>query len=191
MSDEPRSVSRVLTAHLAGEPGAADELFALVYEELRQLADRRMQSERPDHTLEATAVVHEAWLRMIDLERMEWRSRTHFYAVAAQAIRRVLIDHARKKRSDKRGGDRQREPLFELEGWAAQRGIDLVELDDLLQRLAELHPRKARVVELRIFGGLGLEETAHVLEVGRDTVKRDWRTARAWLNQQLDPGRET
>ena len=188
MSDEPRSVSHVLTAHLAGEPGAADELFELVYEELRQLADRRMQAERPDHTLEATAVVHEAWLRMVDLERMEWRSRTHFYAVAAQAIRRVLIDHARKKHSDKRGGDRQREPLFELEGWAAQRGIDLIEFDDLLGRLAALHPRKARIVELRFFGGLGLDETAHVLAVSRDTVKRDWRTARAWLNEQLAEG---
>jgi RNA polymerase sigma factor (TIGR02999 family) len=163
-----------------------DDLFTLVYAELRRIAGRQLRAERSGHTLGATALVHEAWFELAKLERIRWQSRTHFLALAAQAMRRILIDYAVARRSQKRGGGRAPEPL-EIDALVAvtERPEDFISLDEALQRLATINERHARVVECRFFGGMSIEETADVLGSSAATVKRDWEVARAWLNREL------
>ncbi len=168
-----------------GERAAFDRLVPLVSHELHQLARRYLRKERRGHTLQPTALVNEAYLRLIDFNRMQWQDRAHFFAMAARTMRRILVDHARARDKDKRGGGALRVPL-EL-AMDVSRTLDqhLVELDDALRRLETIHPRKTQVVELRFFTGLSLEETAAALHVSVDTVKRDWRFAKLWLLRDL------
>lgn len=179
-------VTTILNALEAGDASAADRLIPLVYDELRALAQSFMQRERPDHTLQATALVNEAYLRMVEQPDREWRNRAHFFAVAAQAIRRILVDHAREQGAIKRGGHHHRVSL-EIGTPDRNQGesLDLVELDSALRELGSLDQRQARIVELRYFGGLSIEETARLLDVSIGTVKGDWRIARAWLREHL------
>jgi len=164
-----------------GDKAALDKLTPLVYDELRRIAHRYVQRERDGHTLQTTALVNEAYLRLAGQQKIEWRSRAHFFAVTAQVMRHVLIDHARKRHYAKRGGDLQQVSLEDAAMMSQQRAAELVALDEALDELAKLDPRKSRVVELRYFGGLSLEETAEVLEISMMTVRRDWRAAKAWL----------
>jgi RNA polymerase sigma factor (TIGR02999 family) len=147
-----------------------------------------MARERPDHTLQATALVNEAYMRLMDLNRIRWQDRAHFFAMSARVMRRILVDFARARRNDKRGGNAARVSLDEALLVSKDAGQDLVALDDALRAMAVLHPRKSEVVELRFFGGLSLEETAEALQVSVDTVKRDWRFAKLWLLRELDAG---
>jgi RNA polymerase sigma factor (TIGR02999 family) len=188
-------VTTILQAVSRGDERAADQLLPLVYAELRRLAQSYLAAERPGHTLQATALVHEAYLRLVDQTRVEWRSRGHFFAVGAQAMRRVLVDSARARGRDRRGADWQRISLdaaAEIAGAPGDTGV--IELDEAIQRLAEIHPEKARIVELRYFGGLTAEEVGGVTGVSLSTVERSWRYARAWLYRELrgsettDPG---
>lgn len=171
-----------------GEQRAADELLPLVYDELRALAGARFRHERPDHTLQPTALINEVYLRLVDQTQVQWKDRNHFFAVAAEAIRRLLVDHARSKRAEKRQTPGPRVSVHPDHDAPQPDSIDLVELEDVLNRLASLSPRQAKVVELRYFGGLSVEETAAVLGVSEGTVKGDWRLARAWLERELAPG---
>ncbi len=167
-----------------GDGSAADRLMPLVYEELRALAEWHMKQERSDHTLQATALVHEAYIRLVDQARVDWKGRAHFMAVAAQVIRRILVDHAREHRAAKRGGQAQKVSLTDaIESEVAP--VDLLALEESLDRLGQLNERHQKVVELRFFGGLSVKETAHVLGVSPQTVKADWHMARAWLRQRL------
>jgi RNA polymerase sigma factor (TIGR02999 family) len=168
-----------------GESRAFDQLVPLVHAELRRLAKRYMARERPDHTLQATALVNEAYLRLIDLKQIRWQDRTHFFAMSARVMRRILVDFARARRNDKRGGGAPKVSLDEALLVSKEAGQDLVALDDALQELARVHPRKSEVVELRFFGGLTLEETAEAIDASIDTVKRDWRFAKLWLLRDL------
>jgi RNA polymerase sigma factor (TIGR02999 family) len=168
-----------------GDTRAFDQLVPLVHDELRRLARRYMTGERPGHTLQATALVNEAYLRLIEVKRVQWQNRTHFFAIAARVMRRVLVDSARARGNNKRGGSVQKMSLDEGLLVTLQPGRDLVALDEALQALEALHPRKSQVVELRFFGGLSLEETAEALLVSSDTVKRDWRFAKLWLLREL------
>ena len=163
-----------------------DDLLPLVYGELKRIAARQLRRERPDHTLSTTALVHEAWLELSNLDRIKWQNRNHYLAIAAQAMRRVLIDHAVARGAQKRGGGQQAEPIEEstllvVEG----RAEELLDLDDALQRLAAIDQRQVRIVECRFFGGMSIEETAEALELSPATVKREWALARAWLNREL------
>ena len=186
MSDpETSETTRLLRDWANGNQGALDHLTPRVYRELRRVAGHFMRNERPGRSIQATALVHEAYLKLIDIENVEWQHRAHFFAVAAQIMRRILLEAARKRGTAKRGGNL---PHIDLDGIAdisSQRGGQLIALDDALERLAQVDERKARVVELRFFGGLSVEETASVLNVSQDTVLRDWRVARAWLLTEL------
>lgn len=163
-----------------------EELLPLVYDELHRQAARYLQRERVGHTLQPTALIHEAYLRLIDQRNVQWQSRTHFYAIAAKMMRRVLIDYARAKHREKRGGDAARLPLDTVTLVATDEdSVDLIALDQALERLAEMDEQQARVVELRYFGGLSLEETADVLHISRATTARDWDVAKAWLRREL------
>lgn len=186
---EPRShdVTRLLAAMTAGEPGAADELFERVYEELRGIARAFMARERGDHTLQPTAVVHEAYVRLLGASAPRWESRAHFFAAAAEAMRRILVDHARRKLARKRGGDWQRVESVEI---AEPDGelVDLLALDQALGRLESRDADLARVVKLRYFAGLTVEETARALDQSPRSVNRSWTAARAWLRRELTRG---
>lgn len=182
-------LTRILKQASDGDDSALNRLIPLVYDELRALAESYLRQERPDHTLQATALVHEAYVRLIKQDDVEWQSRAHFFAVAAQMIRRILVDHARGHQRAKRGGGIQR-LLLDDNVPAAERDIDLVALDEGLQALAKLHPRQARIVELRFFGGLNLREIAVFLNVSSRTVDGDWSMARAWLRKTLRSGTE-
>jgi RNA polymerase sigma factor (TIGR02999 family) len=160
----------------------------LVHDELRRLARQYMRRERPDHTLQTTALVNEVYLRMIAVEQVHWQARAHFFAIAARIMRQILVDFARRRRAAHRGGGMQHVALDEAVLPPSVRHPDLVALDEALKRLESVHPRKSQVVELRYFGGLTLEEAAAVLGVSRDTVKRDWRFAKLWLLRELDTG---
>jgi RNA polymerase sigma factor (TIGR02999 family) len=163
-----------------------DEMFPLVYDELRRIAARKLRSERTSHTLSATALVHEAWLELTKLDRIKWQNRSHYMALAAQAMRRILIDYAVARRRQKRGGGVA--PVhIDGEVWAVAetRGEDLLALDEALERLAAMNERQARIVEYRFYGGMSVEETADALKISPATVKREWATARAWLNREL------
>jgi len=178
----------VLAAASAGDPAAADRLLPLVYDELRAQAARYLQRERPDHTLEATALVHEAYLRLVDQTRVQWKDRVHFFAVAAVMMRRVLVNHAKARGAAKRGGTGLRITLDESAAADVAREIDLVALDEALARLADLDPQQARLVELRFFAGLSASEAAGVLGVSERTLHREWAMAKAWLHAELTKG---
>lgn len=178
--------TRLLHAWANGDPAALEQLTPRVYKELRRIAGRCMQNERPGRTIQATALVHEAYLRLVDVTHVDWQHRAHFYAVSAQIMRRILLDTARKRETAKRGGNLARVNLDEIPDLSSRRGREIIALDDALNTLAEIDPRKARTIELRFFGGLSVEETAAVLKVSADTVMRDWRLGRAWLLSELD-----
>jgi RNA polymerase sigma factor (TIGR02999 family) len=180
--------TELLLAWGRGETSAFDRLIPLVHDELRQLARRYMRRERPDHTLQATALVNEAYLRMIVVNQVQWQNRAHFFAIAARVMRQILVDSARSHRASRRGGAAQQVCLDEAHVPAAVRHPDLVALDEALKRLELVHPRKSQVVELRYFGGMKLDEAAAVLGISRDTVKRDWRFAKLWLLRELGAG---
>lgn len=167
-----------------------DELLPLIYDELRQLAESYLRQERPNHTLQPTALVHEAYLRLAELDRMKWRDRTHFQIAASGTIRRVLVDHARKRNAIKREGSHQRITLSDTNLPLTRNPVDMLALNEALERLADLDDRKARVVELRFFGGLTVEKTAAALGVGTTTVEDDWALARAWLQNELTEDRQ-
>ena len=179
-------VTQLLIDLSDGDTSVVDELLPLVYDELRRLAQHHLQRERPDHTLQATALVHEAYLKLVNQDRAKWRNQAHFMAIASQAIRRILVDHARGRGRVKRGGDREQLSLDDTPTLAAEPSLDVVALDEALTRFAEEHPDKARVVELRFFGGLKNEEVAEVLgSVTTRTIERHWQFARAWLYRAL------
>lgn len=169
-----------------GDPRAADELMPLVYDELRALAGAHLHRESPGHTLQPTALVHEAYLKLVEQTQANWQNRSHFFAVAAEAIRRILVDHARARLAAKRRAPGPRVELSADLDAAVPEGVDLIAIDEALSRLAELNSRQAKVVELRFFGGLSVEEAAAALGVSEGTIKGDWRIARAWLQCQLD-----
>jgi RNA polymerase sigma factor (TIGR02999 family) len=181
----PHSPTALLLAWSQGESGALDALLPLVYEELHRLARRYMKNERVDHTLQATALVNEAYLRLIDVQRVKWQNRAHFLAVAARVMRRILVDAARARGSQKRGADARVISLDEALIVAEEPDQSLVALDEALSMLALIDQRKSQVVEMRFFGGLTLDETAEALDVSRDTVKRDWKFAKLWLLREL------
>jgi RNA polymerase sigma-70 factor (ECF subfamily) len=181
-------ISTLLRAWSDGDQGALERLTPIVYEELRRLARRYMRGERPGHSLQSTALVNEAWMRLVDYERMHWQDRAHFFAVSSQLMRRILVEHARRH-NVKRGGGVLHVSLDETAmvagGQDEDQSAELVGLDDALNALARIDPRKVQVVEMRFFGGLSVEETAQVLRVSPITVKRDWRAARAWLFREM------
>ena len=180
-----RDITELIADVRKGNDGAADDLFRRVYRELRQLAGSYMRNERSDHTLQPTALVHEAYLRLIDQRNLPGESRAHFFGVAANVMRRILIDHARAHRANKRGGRDVKVPLDDAPAMAIENPEYLVDLDEALERLAVLDPRQARVIELRFFGGLSVEQTAEILGVGPRTIDRDWKIARGWLRREL------
>ena len=181
------NISLLLRAWSDGDQGALQKLTPVVYRELHRLARRYMKGERPGHSLQATALVNEAYMRLVDYNRMKWQDRAHFFAVSAQLMRRILVEHARR-RNQKRGAGVHRVPLAEAAGAFGERTTDLVALDDAMNELARIDPRKVQVVEMRFFGGLSVEETAEVLKVSPVTVMRDWSTAKSWLYRELGGG---
>jgi RNA polymerase sigma-70 factor, ECF subfamily len=186
MSDGPaHDVTLLLTRVNAGDPSAPAKLLDLVYEDLRSLAAAYMVNERDDHTLQATALVHEAYLRMVDWKNVTWESRAQFFAVAAQVMRRVLVDHARHRNAAKREGAQQKVTLDEAVSFSDDKGLDILALEDALKALESLDRRQAQIVELRFFGGLSIEEAAHVLRISPATVKREWAIAKAWFQREL------
>lgn len=190
MSSEREATTRLLTAHASGEARAADELLPLVYRELRQLAAGYLRRERSAHTLQPTALVHEAYLALVNHDRIDWQGKTHFLAMAATQMRRILVDHARATGSEKRGGRLKRVTLtVGVVGGTAETSTELLALDEALDRLAQDRPRQSRVAELRLFGGLGARESALALDVSERTARDDWRLARAWLMKELSPSR--
>ena len=180
-----QGVTRLLREAQAGDRAALDELLPLVYRELRQIAARHLAQERPGHTLQATALVHEVYLRLIDQHSVDWRNRAHFFGIAAEMMRRVLVNHAVGRRAQKRGAGETLLSLEEVVSFPNRQDVDLILLDGALTRLAELDPTQARIVELRFFAGLTVGEVAEVLGVSDSEVKREWRSARAWLTTQL------
>src|SRR5438128_6939233 len=182
---ECSETTQLLRAWASGDSGALEQLTPRVYDELRRIAGHFMRDERPGRTIQTTALVHEAYLKLIDVKNVDWQHRAHFFAISAQIMRRILLDRARRRVAAKRGGAMPRVNLDELPEVASGRSCELIALDDALNALAGVDPRKARVIELRFFGGLSVEETALVLKVSPDTVMRDWRLARAWLLAEL------
>jgi RNA polymerase sigma-70 factor, ECF subfamily len=179
------TITRLLESWTSGNQEAAERVLPLVYEELHRIAARQLRGEREAHTLQATAIVHEAYLRLTEQAGLEWSSRAHFFAFAAHLIRRILVDHARHRNQAKRGGLAQKVKLVEAAGLALEKSPDLVALDDALSGLSKLDSRKATVVELKFFGGLTLDEVAEQLGISPETVSREWRRARAWLYSTL------
>jgi RNA polymerase sigma factor (TIGR02999 family) len=181
----PQAITRLLNAWQQGDAGARDRLFVLVYEELRRRAAAHLRRERRDHTLRPTALVHEAYLRLMGQDRAQWQGRSQFFAIASETMRRVLVDHARERKAAKRGGTAVRVALEEDVASTDAREVDLIALDTALDELAALDPRKSRLVEMRFFGGLEMEEIAAVLGISRATADRDWRFARRWLYRRM------
>ena len=187
MSTKP-DITQTLLGLTAGDHRQAEEMLPLVYAELHELAARHLRHERRNHTLQATALVNEAYIRLVDQSRVDWKNKAHFRALAAEMIRRILVDYARKKATAKRGGGAVQVTIALEDAVAAPAGaneVDLIALDDALRELSELSERQARVVELRFFGGLAVEETAFALQVSQRTIKGDWRVAKAWLRKKL------
>ncbi len=183
-------ITQLLIAWGDGHPEALDQLVPLIYDDLRRLAARFMLRETPGHSLQPTALVHEAYVRLIDQERVRWRNRAHFFGVAASMMRRILVDHARARRAEKRGGDGERITLVADEVAAPeQNGIDVLDLHESLERLAAFDPQQSRIVELRYFGGLTIDEAAEVVGVSQATVVREWTIAKAWLRADLSGAR--
>lgn len=181
----PKEVTELLLAWSEGDRSALEQLIPLVYDELHKMARRYMVREQVAHTLQTTALVNEAYIRMIDMRKVQWQNRAHFFAVSAQLMRRILVDFARSRNYQKRGGGRRRVTLDDALEVSPKQDADLVLLDEALDALAVVDDRKRRVVELRFFGGLTVEETAHVLEVSPDTVMRDWKMAKVWLLREM------
>jgi RNA polymerase sigma-70 factor (ECF subfamily) len=184
-SHPPHEITQLLAEWSDGNQSALDELYPLVYDELHKLARRYMSRERKGHTLQTTALINEAYVRLVDQRNVHWTNRSHFFAISAQIMRRILIDHARRQSYAKRGGGARQVSLEEAATVTSNAGSELIRLDEALKSLAERDPRRSRVVELRYFGGLNNEEIAGVLRVSENTVTRDWNMARAWLYHQL------
>jgi RNA polymerase sigma-70 factor (ECF subfamily) len=178
----PEGVTQLLIDWSTGDKTALDRLMPLLYDELRRLARRHMARERRDHTLQTSALINEAYLRLVDQKYPKWQNRAHFFAAAAQVMRHILIDHARSYQYAKRGAGAQKIPIDEAAIFTAQRAAEFVALDEALEALAGLDPRRSQVVELRFFGGLSIEETAEVMKISAPTVQREWRAAKAWLS---------
>ena len=184
---KPEGITELLVDWSNGDQKALDKLMPLVYRELRRLASNYLRRERPGHTLQPTALVNEAYLKLIDQKNARWQNRAQFFGVAAQLMRRIMVDHARAHQADKRGGsDQQRLSITSAERLVQQPEVDLLALHEALEELATLDPQQERIVELRFFGGLSIEETAEVLGVGHATIERDWKMARAWLRRKLE-----
>ena len=183
-SPNQNDVTILLNAVNAGEADAPEKLLELVYDDLRRLAGAYMKNEREDHTLQATALVHEAFIRLVDWENVTWENRAQFFAVAAEVMRKILVDHARKRNAQKRSGG-QRIELNEAVSFSDEKEFDLLALEEVLQSLEKIDPRQAKIVELRFFGGLSIEETAYALKVSETTVKREWTFAKAWFQREL------
>jgi RNA polymerase sigma factor (TIGR02999 family) len=183
--------TQLLRAWASGDPAALEQLTPRVYQELRRIAGHHMQNERPEQTIQTTALVHEAYLKLIDITNVDWRHRAHFFAISSQVMRRILLDRARHRIAQKRGGVSPKLNLDELPEIGPERARELIALDDALTTLAEVDPRKAQIVEMRFFGGLSAEETAEVLQVSQKTVLRDWTLARAWLLAELTRGEQS
>jgi len=184
-SSSPHEITRLLAEWSDGNQTALDKLYPLVYDELHKMARRYMKREREGHTLQTTALINEAYVRLVDQKHIHWQNRAHFFAISAQIMRRILIDHARRHDYAKRGGGAQQVSLDEVAMVAVERASSLLLLDEALNRLAEMDARRSQVVELRYFGGLNNEEIAGVLKISENTVTRDWNMARAWLYQEL------
>jgi RNA polymerase sigma factor (TIGR02999 family) len=184
-----RDVTGLLDDWTRGDPRALDRLLPLVYDELRRIATRQLRRERAGHTLQPTALVHEAYVKLVDQRRVDWQNRAHFYGVASQVMRRLLVDHARRHNANKRGNGLEWVAIDEALQVPAPNQISVLMLDDVLGRLEKLDPRLARLVEVRAFGGCTLEEAAAVLHVSESTAKREWRTAKAWLTRELQAER--
>jgi len=189
-SHAPDHVTQLLIDCSNGSQDAFKQLFPLVYEELRRLAHRYMTQERAGHTLQTTAVVHEAYLRLIDQKHVQWQNRAHFFAIASQMMRRILITHAQSHAYAKRGGGALKVSLDEAAVLSPERASDLIALDEALKGLTAIDPRRSQVVELRFFGGLSNEEIAEVLNISTNTVTRDWNVAKAWLHREMSKERE-
>jgi len=185
MAALPQEITQLLLSWSKGDQAALEQLIPLVYPELKRLARRYMLRENPGHTLQTSALINEAYLRLVDRQNAEWQDRAHFFAVAAQIMRHILVDHARKYRYEKRGGGKRHVPLDEGAIVREERAGELVALDDALTRLAAIDPRKSQIVELRFFGGLTVEETAEVMKLAPITIMREWRGAKAWLWRDL------
>ena len=189
MTPSPNEVTQLLVDWSNGDQAALDKLMPLVYDELHRMAKRHMGRERPGHTLQATALVNEAYLRLVDQRSVRWQNRAHFFSIAARLMRRILVDRARAHHYAKRGGRAIKVSLGEAIDVSKERAAELVSLDDALTALATIDSRKSQVVELRFFGGMSVDETAEVLGVSSVTVMRDWSTARAWLHRRMSKGR--
>jgi len=185
MSSSQHQVTQLLVAWGDGDKSALDKLMPLVYEELRRLAHHYIKRERPDHTLQTSGLVNEAYLKLIDQQEIQLQNRAHFFGIAARLMRQILVDYARRRRYAKRGGDAHRVPLDDALIVSKERAADIVALDDALKTLAEVDPRQSQIVELRFFGGLSIDEAAEVLGVSPGTVMRDWTLAKAWLRLEL------
>ncbi len=185
MNREQGDVTGLLKAYAQGDRSVFKEIFPVVYEELRRIARRRLRSERKDHTLGATALVHEGYLKLVRLEKVRWENRAHIFAIAAQAMRNILIDYAVKRKAQKRGAGREKLGLDEVAAIVEDRADELLALDEALKQLETFDARQSRVVECRVFAGLSIEETARPLQISEATVSRDWMAARAWLNREL------
>lgn len=185
MTSDGADVTRLLAQAAGGDRGAVDALLPHVYKELRRLAGGYMKREREGHTLDATGLVHEAYMKLVDQSRVEWQNRAHFFGIAATAMRRILVDHARSRQADKRGGGIEHAEIVDDLVASDERGEELIAVDEALERLAAWDPVKSRVIELRFFGGLSIEECAEVMEVSVATVNRHWRMAKAWLHGEL------
>lgn len=183
-----QDITRLLLDWRDGDQAALEQLAPLVYDELRRLAHRRLRHERPGHTLQTTALVNEAYLRLIDQREVSWQNRAHFFAVAARLMRRILVDYARSRHYAKRAGEERKVALEEAAEVSDERGAELIAIDEALESLAAFDERKSQVVELRFFGGLTIDETAEVLQVSHATIEREWTTARAWLYRELSKG---
>jgi RNA polymerase sigma-70 factor, ECF subfamily len=185
-SPAPKEVTQLLIAWSNGEEEALEKLVPLIYDELRRIARRYMKREPAGHTLQTTALVNEAYLRLIEQKGVKWQNRAHFFAISAQLMRRILVSMARARHADKRGGEARQVSLDEALVISEERAAELVALDEAMNELAALDPRRSRVVELRYFGGLSVEETAEVLNISPETVMRDWKRAKAWLYTELN-----
>ncbi|MCA1617141.1 MAG: sigma-70 family RNA polymerase sigma factor [Acidobacteria bacterium] len=188
MTPSSQNVTALLHEWGRGDRGALDRLMPVIYEELRHQAARYLRQERPGHTLQTTALIHEAYLRLVDQKNVQWQNRAHFFAIAAQLMRRILVDHARQRQAAKRGGAALRLTLDEAMALSEEPDVNLVVLDEALNRLAVIDPQQSRVVELRFFSGLSVEETAEALRISPRTVKRDWNVAKAWLRREITTG---
>ena len=187
MTKPSEGISQLLTKWSSGDESALEGLIPLVYDELRRLAKNYLRKERPGHTLQPTALVNEAYLRLADQKSMRWQNRAQFYGIAAQLMRRILVDHVRLKQAEKRGGAQQQRLSITAAGEvAAMPDLDVLALHEALEELGAIDPQQARIVELKFFGGLSIEETAEVLGIGHATVERDWKMARAWLRRKLE-----